>query len=203
MKVATILGRLAGKLPIHARSSWIAIAAVLLPLALPAVAVSWPNERNGWMIGLGVGGGSSGISANGQSSDRESGAAASVRTGYVFTPELAAGLETNVWTKDINGVTFTFSVAAAALTFYPGGQGFFARGGVGAGSVELETKVGSTTITGSDSGLGLTGGLGYEWRVTRSLALAPQVDYGFASLNGYSVNYVNGTLQANWYFIPK
>ena len=46
--------------------------------------------------------------------------------------------------------------------------------------MDVETQVGSTTITGTQDGLGLTAGMGYEFRATRHLTLGPQVDFAYA-----------------------
>jgi hypothetical protein len=178
-----------------------AIAALIFSLPGVAAAGKWPQTRQGWTLGLGVGGGS----AAPEGEERKGGAAASFRVGYVFTPQLGAGLESNAWSADVDGDTWTFSVSAAALTFYPAPeQGFFLRGGVGVGSVTVDlgsSFFGSTHV--SEQGFGVTGGAGYEWRVARTVALAPQVDFSYVSVNDLTANYVNGSLQINWYFIPR
>ena len=171
--------------------------------ALPAIVAAAPHTRGGFTLGLGLGGGSAGISANGNSSDRQSGTAGSFRAAYIFLPQFGVGIETNLWTKDQNGATLTFSVAAATLSYYPGASGLYLRGGVGVGTTELEAKIGSVTLSGSQDGLGVIGAGGYEWRLGRSFAIGPEIDFGYASLDGYTTNYVNGQLQFNWYFIPR
>jgi hypothetical protein len=174
-------------------------------IALPALAAAdpHPQTREGWLVGFGVGGGSAAISADGSSSDRQGGAAASFRVGYAFQPELSAELNSNGWSKEDAGLTTTFTVTTAAINYYPGAQGVVLRGGVGFGSTSISAKSGGTTVTASESGLGLLVGAAYEFRLGRTFALGPQVEYSYMTLSDFNANYVNLCLGFNWYFIPK
>lgn len=168
-----------------------------------AGAETYPQTREGWLVGFGVGGGSAGLSANGESSNREGGFAGSFRVGYAFQPQVSLELDSNGWSREEGGTTTTFSVGTVALNYYPGGQAFVLRGGVGFGSADVSTQVGSKTLTGSESGFGLTLGAAYEFRIMRTLALSPQVDFGWMTLSEFDANYINGGLGLTWYFIPK
>jgi hypothetical protein len=159
-----------------------------------------PNTRQGWLVGFSVGGGSAGITQDGNSGDREGGTAASFRGGYGFNEDISLELNGNLWTKEQDGATVTFSATTAAINFYPGHSGLVLRAGIGGGSGDASVQVGSVTVSGSESGLGFTAGAAYEFRVTRSFALGPQVDYGFASLDSFDANWVNFGLGFNWYF---
>jgi hypothetical protein len=179
---------------------------VLVALLLPSIALAagpYPQTREGWLVGFGVGGGSAGLTADNVSSDREGGAAGSFRVGYAFQPQLSLELNTNGWTKEQDGVTVSFSVIAAALNFYPGAQGLVLRGGLGGGSGTAQVQVGSLVVKETKSGFGITAGAGYEFRVTRTFAVGPQVDFGWTSLDTFDANYINGCLGFNWYFIPN
>ncbi len=178
------------------------LVALLGPLAAHA-AGPWPQTRQGWYVGFGLGGGGAALHADGTSTSREGAFSGNFRGGYVFNPELALGLESNAWTKEMDGATWTLSVGTAAVTYFPGAQGFYLRGGIGLGTAEVEQQFGNVSVTGSESGFGLTGGLGYEFRVLRTFALAPQVDYSWTTLDDFDFDYVMGALQFNWYFIPK
>ena len=170
--------------------------------ALPSLALcgQWPHERDGVVLGFNVGGGTAGLDVDNASSDRESGAAANVRVAYAFRPEFTFGLESNIWTKEIDGVTWTFSVVAAGFTYYPSGQGLFLRAGIGSGTISAEISQGGTTLSADDSGIGLLGAIGYEWRLTRKFALGPQADFGFMDVgDNVSANYFNLTAALNWY----
>ncbi len=174
-----------------------------LSLASPARSESYQQIRQGWLVGLGLGGGSAAVSDASGSSDRQGGFAGSLRAGYAFTPEVSLELNSNAWIKEENGTTITFSVAAVALNYYPGASGFVLRGGVGVGTVDLSTSFGSTTVSASESGLGLTAGAAYELRLTRRFALGPQIDFGWTDQQDFNTNHVNGGLGFTWYFIPR
>jgi hypothetical protein len=187
------------------RSSRCVVAAIAVVLlitfsSLPVRAESYPNLRQGWLIGLGMGGGSAGIS---DGSNRETGFAGSFRLGYAFNPTISLELGSNAWLKDENGTTVTFSFAGPTLDFYPGASGLVLRGGVGVGTVDVSTSFGGGTFSASESGLGLSVGAGYEFRVTRRFALGPQVDFTWTDQDSYNTNHISGSLAACWYFIPK
>ena len=187
------------------RSRGFVVAAVavvfLVALAsLPAAAGSYPNTRQGWLVGLGMGGGSAEVS---DATQRETGFAGSFRVGYAFSPTISLELGSNAWLKDQNGITTTFSFAGPTLNFYPGASGLVLRGGVGVGSVDVSTSFGGGTFSASESGLGLSVGAGYEFRVTRRFALGPQVDFTWTDQDSYNTNHISGSLAVCWYFVPK
>lgn len=166
-----------------------------------ALAGAWPNERDGWTIGLNLGGGTAGVNVSGFNSDRETGGAGNFRVGYAFQNQYAVGLEGNGWTKKVDNETWSFGFGGPSFTFYPGSQGFYVRGAVGVGSVKYEAKSGSVTLSASDNGFGVLGGMGYEFRLARKFALGPQVDFSYARIDeDLSINYWNFTLGGNFYF---
>jgi len=180
-------------------------AVVLVALGLPSLATAgtYEHQRQGWLIGLGLGGGAAQVTTDAGNSDREGGFCGSLRVGYAFRPDLSLELNSNTWIKEEGGSTLSFSVGAVSLNYYPGASGLVLRGGVGVGSVDLTTSIGSTTISASESGLGLTAGAGYEIRVTRRFAIGPQVDYSWTHQQDFDTNHIMGTLGLNWYFIPR
>jgi len=179
--------------------------AVLAGLALPSAArpESHQHVRQGWLLGLGFGGGSAAVSDDSGSSDRQGGFAGSLRVGYAFTPEVSLELNSNAWIREESGTTVSFSVAAVALNYYPGAAGLVLRGGVGVGTVDVSTSFGPGTISASETGLGLTGGAAYEFRVTQRVALGPQIDFAWTNQQGFNTNHINGGLAVTWYFIPR
>jgi hypothetical protein len=176
---------------------------ILAAAARPAGAEMQPSVRQGWLVGLGLGGGSAGISGGGWSSDRKAGFAGSVRVGYAFQSRLSLELSTIGWAKEENGTWLAFSASGPAVSYYPGGGGLVLSAGFGAGSAEASAQAGNVTVTTSESGFGVFGGVGYEFRVTRRFALGPQVHAGWIDLDGFNGNWVGGELGAHWYFIPR
>lgn len=179
------------------------LAALLLLIALPGLsrAGMWPNERDGWMVGMNLGGGTAGLNVPQINSDRESGAAGSFRVGYAFLNQLVVGLEGSGWTKTVEDETWRFGVGGASFTYFPLSRGFYVRGVVGGSRIKFKTPSGPTTVNADDSGFGLIGGAGYEFRLARKLAVGPQVDFSYAEIGDkISINYWNFTLGGNWYF---
>ncbi len=180
----------------------------LLALAGTALGATYPQDHDGWYLGLGVGGGSLGVSSGGSSSEREGGPMGSIRGGYPINPQVALAFESNLWTKEQDSVTLTYDATTVGAAFFPS-EGLVLRGGIGFSSVEISASSGNTTASVSKTGFGFTYGIGYEFRLTRSFALGPQLDGGFASIGedatfkSHTANWVGLGLEANWYFLRK
>jgi hypothetical protein len=144
----------------------ILLAASLMVTGMTAAsfAGTHPHDRNGFMIGFGVGGGSAGLE---DADGREGSATGNFRIGYAVRPEIVLAFEGNAWiktfTETLGDVTWTFSTSTAALTYYPPNTGVFLRGGIGLGTanVELETaasKVATKPVSDSWRPVGTSGG---------------------------------------------
>lgn len=189
---------------LHRSFRWPALL-VLAALAIPSLAAAdpWPQTRaQSWFVGFGIGGGSAGLEIAGFDTDREGGGAGSFRAGYSFTDQLGLGLESNAWTKTEGDVTLSLSTATATLYFYPAG-GLVLRGGIGFGSGSIEIEQSGPNLTADETGFGLSVGAQYDFRVTRTFALGPQVDIAYMTLDTVDANYISGGLSFNWYFIPR
>lgn len=190
------------------------IAGLLTLLAFAAFAGAasadpYPQERRGFMIGGNLGGGSAAVSSTGGgmsvSSQREPGVAGNFRLGWGVSPYLTLGMESNGWTKSSGGTTVNFGVGAFTATYYPNpAQGFYMRAGIGGGTQKMMVTENNVSVVATESGVGFTGGLGYEMRLGRKWSLGPALDYGYTSVNvpggSLSANYVNFTTAFNWYF---
>jgi len=184
-----------------------AVLAVALAATCLAATTSFadlhPNVRHGWFLGFAAGGGSAGLTGDGESSDREGGSAGSLRAGYAISPDWGIGGEGNMWFKSQGGVDFTLSTFTASVYYYPGQSGLVLRGGIGGGDAEAEVSQGNTTVTATESGLGISAGVGYDIRLARTFALGPQLDFGYVNVDSFDANYFNLGVSFNWYFIPK
>lgn len=182
------------------------LAAALLALAIfavPAMAGTHPQNHNAWSIGFGIGGGSAGLSLDDiDAGDRETGGMGNFRVGYPLNEKVSLALEGNAWSKSENDVTVTFSATTVGAAFFPS-EGLVLRGGIGFGSSTASYDAGSVTVSSTESGLGLHGAVGYDFRVARTFALGPQVDFGYTTFDGGSANWFGLGLQFNWYFVPK
>lgn len=189
----------AGMLSILAFAAWSGAAS----------ADPYPQERRGFMIGGNLGGGSAAVSVTGAglsaSSQREAGVAGNFRFGWGVSPYLTLGFESNGWTKSQNGATVNFGVGAFTATYYPNpAQGFYMRAGVGGGTQRMTVTENNVSAVATESGVGFTGGVGYEMRLGQKWSLGPSLDYGYTSVDvpggSISSNYVNFTAGLNWYF---
>jgi len=184
------------------RASMMILCALMIVPAY-AFAGSHPQSRNGFFIGFGLGGGNAGIK-NGD--NRKTGGAGIFRIGYAVKEDLVFGLESSGWTKSETDMgvdlTLTFSVATFGVTYYPGNQGLYIKGGIGFASSSWEAAMGNAKATYSDHGFGLLGGAGYEFRLTDKFALGPEVDFAYLNVGGVveSANFVSGHLMLNWYW---
>lgn len=182
---------------------WILMLACTLTLAAtPALAGKHPPDRNGFMIGFGLGGGDAGIKGGG---DREGGATGNLRIGYALRPDVVLHYEGAAWTRTFDqgaaDVTWSFSTNAAAITYYPPATGLFVRGGIGFGTARVEVKTGGVKVSADENGFGFLAAAGWEFRLTRKFALAPQVEFAYQKLDTLDAsNFFDFGLGFNWYW---
>ena len=179
----------------------ILVALTVILMAAPASAGSWPNERDGFMIGFNLGGGNATVRPEGGAEYSEGGAAAAFRLGWAFNNQFVIGLESNAWAgqSDI-GTDLTLSTYLLNFTWYPGAKGWFLRAGFGGGTREHSGTFAGQTVSISDSGGGFGLGAGHEWRLTRKFALGMAFDFVAMDLDEEDFDYLNFTVQFNWYF---
>lgn len=186
-----------------ARTTLVAALVLTLATAATAVAATYPHNHNGWSIGLGLGGGTAGLSVDGAGdSDREGGVTGNFRLGYPLNEKVSLALESNAWTKSEDDATVTFSATTFGAAFFPS-EGLVLRGGLGFGNSRFSAEIGNTTVSTTETGFGVNGGIGYEFRVARTFAVGPQADFGYASFDGGSANWFGIGVQGTWYFVPK
>jgi hypothetical protein len=159
-----------------------------------------PHTRQGWLVGLGIGAGTAGSS---DGSSRETGFGGTLRAGYAFNNRLSLELAGTSWVKEQDGTTLTFTAGGPMLSYYPGENGLVLQAGVGGGSGEVSAQSGNATVTATESGLGIFGGVGYEFRVTPRFAVGPQIHAGWVSLDEFNADWINFELGFHWYFIKK
>jgi len=161
-----------------------AIAAVALALtaASGVMAQSKPQTRDGFTIGFGVGLGSAGISCSGCTTDRENAGSGYLRIGGAVRPNLILAGELEGWDKsfDDQGTTdhVTIGFVTGTALWYPEATGgFYVKGGLGVGSIEDEVKDPTFTVKLESSGLAISFGLGYDYRVGKNFSLTPYASY--------------------------
>lgn len=171
--------------------------------APPAAAAGHPHQRDGWNVGFGVGGGSADRSySGGVSFEREDGITGNIRLGIPMRKSMHFALETNGWRKATGGESVMFNAFTGGIAWFPSG-GLVVRGGVGWGITTESVSFDSGNLVSTDTGFGVNAGIGYEFRLTRTFSLGPQIDGGFITIESGDANWGSVSVQANWYFIPR
>lgn len=135
-----------------------------------------PQTRQGFWIAFGLGYGSTDLTCDGCTFDREGGGVGFVRLGGTLNQKLLLGGDVTAWTKDIEGVTFTVGNVSFIAQYYPMEMGgLFVKGGAGFSSI-MFSDAGEEA---SGESFGLSAGAGYDIRVGRNISITPQVDFLF------------------------
>lgn len=164
----------------------------------PALAGEWPHERSGFVVGLHLGVGRSEIETAlvNEPGGAAAGGAATLRVGYAVAPELVLAAEAHGWSNDSFGVTQSLSLAGIGLIWYPQRGGLFVRGTLGGGeTVYRSDSTNDVTLEGPAIGLGV----GYEWRVTRHVAIASELDLARTDFDHGHGQWASATLGCNVY----
>jgi outer membrane autotransporter protein len=83
----------------------------------------------------------------------------------------------------------------AIVQFYPAvASGFFLKGGVGISRLTTSLDDGAFSFNTSDNGLGLTAGLGYDFRLGTNFSLGPYGSFAWGNFDGGTANHFQGGL---------
>ena len=152
-----------------------------------------PQERDGFWIGAGLGYGSLGIE---ELPSREDGLSGNLSLGGTISERFLLGVGTTGWTKEVDGVRFTFGTLALMARLYPDAEGgFFVNLGLGGGQVSV--SYGNTTV--SESGGGAILGLGYDARMGPAWSLTPYVNAIGYSIDGDQADVLQFGLGVTWH----
>lgn len=144
-----------------------------------------PHARSGFWFNGGVGYGSLGCDG---CASREGGIVVSLGAGGTLSQHVLLGAGIDGWTKEEDGTRLTASSLLATLRFYTSEtSGFFLRGGLGFGTVEVQT---SSFGTENENGGAALLGLGYDFRIGDNVSLTPY-------LNGVGVTTENTEVNFN------
>ncbi|HET9012773.1 MAG TPA: autotransporter domain-containing protein, partial [Gemmatimonadaceae bacterium] len=169
------------------------------------------NDRAGYSLSLGLGGGSSAVSCTGCGTDRTSGASGYLRLGKGYTPSLMLGLELNGWNKTENNVDGRVGMLSAIAQWYPSmTNGFFFKGGAGMGRTTLDDKSAVPSNKLQSTGFGYQVGTGYDIGIARRWSITPYVNYlatagaklemnGVSSSEKFDGNYFQYGLGLSWH----
>jgi len=156
-----------------------------------------PQTREGFFIGVGIGGGSLGCAT---CLEREGSFTGQVTFGGTLSPQLLLGVESSGWTKEENDARLTHANASAVAHFYPVATGgLFLSGGVGLSTLEVSTTSGSVTVSTTETGLGFTAGAGYDVRVRNNFSITPYGLFGWGDFDAGSANTFQFGLGVTWH----
>jgi len=160
----------------------IGFSAFLAVLLAGSASAQQAQTRQGFWIGGGLGYGSLGCEGCG---DRTGAPSGYLKLGGTLRQNILLGVETNGWTKSEAGVRLTMGNISGAVYWYPmTTNGLFVKGGAGYSVMDADTGFG----TGSTSGFGMLGGVGYDVRVGRNLSVTPVANWFRGSFDGGSAN---------------
>jgi hypothetical protein len=144
----------------------------------------YPQTREGFWFTGGLGYGSLGCK---DCSDRTGGLSGTLALGGTISQNFQLGVGTTGWTRSENGATLSAGTLAATLRFYPSAtSGFFLRGDLGVGRVDLAVNgFGRATQTTSSAAIGV----GYDIRIAPMVSLTPYLNVVGMSWNGGDANY--------------
>jgi hypothetical protein len=161
------------------------------PRADELAATTRSVERDGFMFGLGFGGGSRGLE---RSDESEGTTILNSRIGYVVRRDLVLNWETT--SSELSRSSLTYTANALGITWFPQNTDTFVRGGVGWG-----TRSSAWTFWGgsnSRTGLAVLIAAGYEWRVATRYTLGPHIEFSWMNLDR-DVNTLGVALDLNRY----
>lgn len=148
---------------------------LLVAAAIPGLAAAQePQERKGFGISFGLGGGSAAVDCSGCDSDRASGFSGYLRLGGYVRPDLMVAFESNGYTKSSGGYDTNGGFYSVALQWYPNVEtGFYLKGNLGVAAV-VEDYDDGDELSVAAAGLGL--GLGYDIRLGKNFSLTPYLN---------------------------
>ena len=177
------------------------VVLMIILTAGSAAAEPWPHERDGFVIGFNLGGGSATAKPDAGGSESAGGGAGSFRLGWAFSNQFLVGLESTAWVGSTElDADLTLSAYKLNFTWYPAAKGWFLRAGFGGGTAKVSGTVLGADVSVSNSGGSFGVGGGHEWRLTRTFALGAAIDFNSIDLDDGKFEFVNYTAQLNWYF---
>lgn len=154
--------------PASAQSITFPASAPLFSATEQSGSASSSNGRSGFWFSGGLGIGSLGCE---DCDERETSGMLDLVFGGTLGDRLLLGGAITGWSKEEDGLELTVTSLEARLRFYPiADNGFFLSGGLGVGSIRAAFQGFGDE---SENGVGLTLGLGYDFRVSDNISITP------------------------------
>lgn len=176
------------------RSGRVIALIAALSVAASVAEAQYPQRRDGFWLGFGLGYGSSNVQCDVcTSGPRIDGISGFLKLGGTPSRNLLIGGAVNAWAHDDGSVTESMTNVTASVYLYPDARsGLFVSGGLGFSNYYVNS---SPSFDGT--GWGFTGGVGYDIRVGRDISLTPTVTYLYGGVG--DVNEAGfGTVRRQW-----
>jgi hypothetical protein len=158
------------------------------------------NGKSSWYIGFGFGTGDGEYTADGNTityddffegvDDTTPKIAFNFGLGFIFSPSLHLGFEANALRQEGTylGVTVGLQINnyLGVVTFFPTGQGLYARAGLGASAIVLDVESSYGSDSTSETGQAFLIGVGYAIKLGQTFHLTLNLDY---SMQSYDTDY--------------
>ena len=173
---------------------WVGVGLGIACCSPIARAQELPQTREGFFIGFGLGWGSYGCS---DCDAREGGLAAYLKLGGTLSQRILLGVESGGMTTTAGSARLTTSNVTGFAAYYPSAEsGLFFKAGAGISFVEGSLSgVGRST----DTGLGVTLGLGYDTRLKENFSVTPFGNWLYGRVGGISTNVVQVGVGMTWH----
>jgi len=167
----------------------------LLGVTASAARAQYPQRREGFWIGFGLGYGSANVTCDTcGSGPRTGGVTAFLKLGGTPSRNLLIGGAINAWSHQSGGATETMGNVTASLYYYPvASGGLFLTGGVGFSDYNVDT---SPSYDGT--GWGFTAGVGYDIRVGRNVSLTPVANFVYGGVGDLNVSGGGAPSATSW-----
>ena len=163
----------------------------LICASASVAAAQRPQTREGFWISVGTGLGVATFGCHGCSSFagelKGLGQTAHLRLGGTFSEQVLVGLEVNAWTKSAAGVRSAAGALSSVFYIYPRGpERFFFKLGLGPAAYRSDDG----TNTFASLGYSLIGGVGWDFRIGRTVSITPLVNVTYGGIGDYRRNRV-------------
>ena len=192
---------------------------LLLFLASPVLAMDLGGHtRDGVVVGFNVGAGWNWLDFNvlsddgeviSEETDTEVDLTGGITLGWARSDNLVFSIGVHGWKARYWYYGNQFSVSTtqfqADVCWFPRGEGFWLRGGIGPGNISFTALVPAINVTFQEWGWNLLGGAGYEFRVTDTTAIGFAYEYrnlgvgAFKGLDDTVISSHSALFSFRWY----
>ena len=162
------------------------VCCALVLTALPALALDLGgHDRDGTVVGLNFGCGWNKLkydTSGGESeTDTDTAFTGGLSIGWARNDNLIGSIGIYGWKESLyQGITpvsvSTFNFLAE-VSWFPRGEGFWIKGGIGGGTLDVYAVFPLSTVNFQEGGWAYTAGAGYEFRVSDGTAIGIAYDY--------------------------